>query len=130
MRRIPELDALRAFAAALILIFHLDARPQSPIYWGWIGVDLFFVLSGFLITGILLDEHGKPHYFRNFYARLALRIFPLYFGVLIALFAHELLQFLYFRPQNFIGRTCAVEPVVDVIGFCIVTLTYVNIGES
>src|SRR5690242_18512664 len=86
---IPALDGVRGLAILLVLITHgVDAGLQPGgaaerlIYnvarWGWVGVDLFFVLSGFLITGILLGSRDRPRYFTNFYARRALRIFPLY----------------------------------------------------
>lgn len=93
---IPALDGVRGVAILLVLLYHFAAEAQrrvgivSPLSrpWrdGWIGVDLFFVLSGFLITGILYESRASKHYFRNFYMRRALRIFPLYFGTLAAVF--------------------------------------------
>ncbi len=93
---IPALDGVRGLAIILVLFVHFvsDSAPRGTIelwltkltkYGAW-GVDLFFVLSAFLITGILCDAKNKPHYFRNFFVRRTLRIFPLYYGVLVALF--------------------------------------------
>jgi peptidoglycan/LPS O-acetylase OafA/YrhL len=85
----PELDGLRAIAILIVIAFHLKL-PFCSL--GWSGVFLFFVLSGFLITGILLDSKSKPHYFKNFYARRALRIFPIYYLTLFALTALALIK--------------------------------------
>ena len=80
---IPELDGLRGIAILLVMIHRVFPRAGSgtpwPIEAGWVGVDLFFVISGFLIAGILIDSRDKPGYFRNFYARRVLRIFPLFY---------------------------------------------------
>ena len=95
VRHIAELDGVRGVAILGVMLLHFvgSINAQSSLerlsaklstYGVW-GVDLFFVLSGFLITGILQDAKGAPHYFRNFYARRTLRIFPLYYAVLLVI---------------------------------------------
>lgn len=80
-KRIPELDGLRGLAALLVLIAHYFAYvPHGTLMVGfdWLGVDLFFVLSGFLIGSIILAEHAQPNFFFSFYLRRAARIVPVY----------------------------------------------------
>ncbi len=97
-KHILVLDGLRGLAILAVIVCHVNSTYKSPsnpghlsgffaivLNWGWMGVDLFFVLSGFLITGILYDAKGRDGYFRNFYARRTLRIMPLYFGFLLFL---------------------------------------------
>src|SRR4051812_2558873 len=104
--RIPELDGIRALALIPVLYIHSNVIEHTGLgifaAYGWITVDLFFVLSGFLITGILLDAKGEEGYYRNFYARRALRVWPLYYALLIVVLvliprfrheAHELGRF-------------------------------------
>src|SRR5579862_7894518 len=76
----PALDGLRGVAILSVMVEHL--APRLLAGGGWVGVDLFFVLSGFLITGVLLDGKDDPHRGRTFYVRRALRIFPLYYATL------------------------------------------------
>jgi peptidoglycan/LPS O-acetylase OafA/YrhL len=101
----PELDVLRGLAILMVLAFH-------GLYWsgaatsihlinlfiratvvGWLGVNLFFVLSGFLITGVLIDARHRPSYYRQFYLRRVLRILPAYLAILLILFLIRYIQF-------------------------------------
>lgn len=98
-KRIPQLDGLRGVAIAMVVVFHYGGISAvwmgvpkwvnialTPAAVGWSGVDLFFVLSGFLIGGILIDARESGNYFRVFYARRVCRIFPLYFAFLVPVF--------------------------------------------
>jgi peptidoglycan/LPS O-acetylase OafA/YrhL len=76
----PALDGLRAIAVLMVFYQHYLVYPAA-LHWGWAGVDVFFVLSGFLITGILYDTRADKHRLHNFYVRRTLRIFPLYYGL-------------------------------------------------
>ncbi len=96
--KMPELDSVRGFAILMVLFFHgfasrygthgLSGFPKLLVWFllpGWTGVNLFFALSGFLITGILLDSKHHPQYYRRFYVRRALRILPAYYAILLLL---------------------------------------------
>jgi peptidoglycan/LPS O-acetylase OafA/YrhL len=100
---IPELQGLRGLAVLAVVVYHCHARLEGTwihyaSLWGWVGVNLFFTLSGFLITSILIEARDKPHYFRNFYARRALRIWPVYVLLLAVCYA---------VPEWFLGDTLA-----------------------
>ena len=96
MKRVPQLDGLRGLAILLVLFFHygwsqLEATPGAIsasvtrlFLWTYSGVDLFFVLSGFLITGILLDKSSATNFLKIFYLRRACRILPLYFALILS----------------------------------------------
>jgi len=98
---IPALDGVRGFAAATVFLYHYGGGAQSTflplriigiaLHFGWAGVSLFFVLSGFLISGILWDSFPKGNWWKRFYARRSLRIFPLYYLALLIAFVGELI---------------------------------------
>ena len=103
--RIPAVDGLRGIAILSVMIFHFRSFGGSlgTALWeklyanladlGTVGVDLFFVISGFLITGILFDSRSRPSYYSTFFVRRTLRIFPIYYASLIL--------FLLFAPPAF-----------------------------
>lgn len=90
-RHYGALDGIRGLAILLVFFYHYGDLSQSSSRLlrfvghvkssGWIGVDIFFVLSGFLITGILYESRNEIHYYRRFYIRRALRLFPVFYGV-------------------------------------------------
>ncbi len=92
--RDAALDGLRGIAILLVFVFHYGGGLRSThlavrafgylTQAGWVGLELFFALSGYLITGLLWENLPRPHALRNFYARRALRILPVYYGALVA----------------------------------------------
>ena len=92
-KHLAALDGVRGLAVLIVVLYHTGGGAQSSnlplriagniLKAGWSGVTLFFLLSGFLITGILWDSKGTAHWWRNFYARRILRISPLYYGSLL-----------------------------------------------
>jgi peptidoglycan/LPS O-acetylase OafA/YrhL len=109
-QHMPQLDGLRTLAVAAVIWSHWVPAYQFGFEWGLMGVNLFFVLSGFLITGILLDSRagaerpgGRWFAIRQFYARRVLRIFPLFYMTL------ALLVLLNIRPvrQTLVWHVCS-----------------------
>lgn len=110
--RLPALDGVRGVGLLLVLATHLrvihapsdelSSLPSSATLLdkvllmatgsGWIAMDSFFVLSGYLITSILLRTKESPHYYSTFFARRALRIFPLYYLLIVGFFSAQLMM--------------------------------------
>lgn len=111
----PALDGLRAFAVVIVFLGHYFHIP-----YGYTGVSLFFVLSGFLITGILYDTRDQPNRFRTFYIRRTLRIFPLYLGVffvilLLAPIIRPEWNALWWAWPAYLGNLLRLVPITPVV---------------
>lgn len=107
--RFPALDGLRGLAILAVFLEHYGGGSHGGTLlvllnrlrlYGWIGVDLFFVLSGFLITGILFDTLGDSRYFQRFFARRSLRIFPIYYLVFAVLLLLTPIMLYQWRPGH------------------------------
>jgi peptidoglycan/LPS O-acetylase OafA/YrhL len=126
-KRIPALDGLRGIAILLVLVRHSVAGVETTnVFWSsvikplrvtWSGVDLFFVISGFLIGGILLDARNSRRYFQTFYLRRTFRILPIYYLFLAFYFARHL-------PIRFIPGTLGDTSPLPVPLFSFVTFTH------
>src|SRR5579885_1426118 len=126
--RLPAIDALRGVAILAVIATHFGygaikdyslseswAAVRTIMSYGWVGVDLFFVLSGFLITSLLLARRNRPDYYRDFYTRRALRILPVFLVVFAILVASGLMPaaFIFtsiFFVANFAGPGPAGNP--------------------
>jgi peptidoglycan/LPS O-acetylase OafA/YrhL len=120
--RILQLDGLRGIAVLTVVLYHyvlsiplpgggLWFHLQDCFRLGWCGVDLFFVLSGFLIGGILLDARDSPRYFRTFYSRRFFRIFPLYYAWLALYLALALGAFRHL-PESIAAAWPGWRPII------------------
>jgi peptidoglycan/LPS O-acetylase OafA/YrhL len=138
-RHIPALDGIRGIAILMVLFLHLFWSNSSPAgnllirslaqlrTVCWVGVDLFFVLSGFLLTGILYDTLSSSHYFRNFYGRRSLRIFPLYYGFLFVVIAVSYAQGYHWFSGIFYYLTYTISLIPGGVPYT--TTPWVNINH-
>ena len=119
---LPSLDGIRGIAIISVIFCHATVFGPGEVYReyeifgsifyaGWSGVDLFFVLSGFLITGILLDHRQSRYYFKSFYIRRILRIFPVYYFALIVIVITAFFFYsrIYNNPKSWIENF--IDPV-------------------
>ncbi|HEY0163702.1 MAG TPA: acyltransferase [Edaphobacter sp.] len=121
MKHVVSLDGLRGAAALMVVAFHYLPRTGTGPFgqlasFGWIGVDIFFVLSGFLITSILYEQRGAEHYFRNFYMRRMLRLSPLYYFLFVMALVLTPVLHISWRPMQLamlVYATNFILPVDD-----------------
>jgi peptidoglycan/LPS O-acetylase OafA/YrhL len=107
LSRIEELDGIRGLAILAVMACHyypFTTLLFKSAEFGWVGVDIFFVLSGFLITSILLALKTRPHPYKVFYVRRILRIFPPYYAVTFLIFLIAWLQHDSYNWRTYAGK--------------------------